>query len=59
MKVLRTSEVDRNGYHLPKISVDVEGISLEKFAQKKAERLSQYFGPTSTYEKQPFEKGIK
>jgi hypothetical protein len=26
---------------------------------KKAEKLSQYFGPTSTYEKQPFKKGNK
>jgi len=25
---------------------------------KKVEKLSQYFDPTSTYEKQPFEKGI-
>jgi hypothetical protein len=30
---------------------------LKKCRQKKVERLSQYFDPTSTYEKQPFEKG--
>lgn len=31
----------------------------KNFKQKKAEKLSQCFGPTSTYEKQPFEKGNK
>jgi hypothetical protein len=32
-------------------------LTIKQGKIKKVETLSQYFDPTSTYEKQPFEKG--